>query len=55
VPQETIDELTRRGHEVEIAKNGDGMGGYQGIWIDWENDVLHGGTEPRKDGAAVGY
>jgi gamma-glutamyltranspeptidase/glutathione hydrolase len=55
VPQDIIDELTRRGHKVEVAKSGDGLGGYQGIWIDWENGVLHGATEPRKDGVAVGY
>ncbi len=31
------------------------MGGYQGILIDWEKGVLHGATESRKDGAALGY
>ena len=32
-----------------------GYGGYQGILLDWDHGVLHGATEPRKDGAAVGY
>ena len=46
-------ELTRRGHVVERVKvNG---GGYQGILIDPKTGVLHGGTEARKDGVAVGY
>jgi gamma-glutamyltranspeptidase/glutathione hydrolase len=47
-------ELEKRGHRV-VSANGAAMGGYQGIWIDWEHGVLHGATEPRKDGAAVGY
>jgi len=52
--QATIDELTRRGHNI-VHGFGDGFGGYQGIRIDQEHGTLHGGTEPRKDGAAVGY
>jgi len=52
-PPEVVKELVRRGHQVEwVKRNG---GGYQGIWIDRKSKVLHGGTEARKDGAAVGY
>jgi gamma-glutamyltranspeptidase / glutathione hydrolase len=48
-----VAELEKRGHKVQrVARNG---GGYQGIWIDAATGVLHGGTETRKDGAAVGY
>ena len=54
IPKATIDELTRRGHHI-IHGFGDGFGGYQGIWIDQAHGTIHGGTEPRKDGAAVGY
>jgi gamma-glutamyltranspeptidase/glutathione hydrolase len=53
IPEEVVKELQRRGHAVERVKvNG---GGYQGILIDPKTGVLHGGTEARKDGAAVGY
>jgi gamma-glutamyltranspeptidase/glutathione hydrolase len=52
-PEEIVKELIRRGHQVEwVKRNG---GGYQGIWIDPKTGVLHGGTEARKDGAALGY
>ncbi len=50
---EVIRELVARGHTV--GKENGGYGGYQGIWWDWENDVLKGGTESRKDGCALGY
>jgi gamma-glutamyltranspeptidase/glutathione hydrolase len=53
IPQAVADELTRRGHHVvRVRTNG---GGYQGILIDPRTNVLHGGSEPRKDGGAVGY
>jgi len=53
IPEDVCQELERRGHVVR--RGGGGFGGYQGIWIDWENGVLRGGTEPRKDGLAIGY
>ncbi len=49
-----ISALEQRGHKVGLAR-GVGFGGYQGILIDWEKGVLHGATEPRKDGCAAGY
>lgn len=53
IPDEVLAELQRRGHVVERVKvNG---GGFQGILIDPKTGVLHGGSEARKDGAAVGY
>jgi gamma-glutamyltranspeptidase/glutathione hydrolase len=48
-----IKELEKRGHVVRRSVGG--FGGYQGILIDYENGVLRGATEPRKDGIAVGY
>jgi gamma-glutamyltranspeptidase/glutathione hydrolase len=53
ISREVIEELLRRGHQVvRVPKNG---GGYQGILIDPKTNMLHGGSEPRKDGCAVGY
>ena len=53
IPDDVVVDLIRRGHEVvRVPVNG---GGYQGILIDPATGVLHGGTEVRKDGAAVGY
>ena len=54
-PQSTFDGLRAKGHEVEFRPYGPGFGGYQGIWIDPETNMLHGGSESRKDGCAIGY
>ena len=51
--QETRERLMSLGHKV--ATDPGGFGGYQGIWIDWDQGVLQGASDPRKDGAAVGY
>jgi gamma-glutamyltranspeptidase / glutathione hydrolase len=53
IPEDVVQELVARGHAVErVNVNG---GGYQGIRIDPRTNVLHGGSESRKDGMAVGY
>ena len=52
-PTETLKRLAERGHQ--LAGPGGAFGGYQAILIDHVNGVLHGGTDPRKDGCAVGY
>ncbi len=53
ISDETLSALRSKDHEVVRSRGS--FGGYQGIMIDWEQGVLHGGTEARKDGAAVGY
>ncbi|MBM82713.1 MAG: gamma-glutamyltransferase [Planctomycetaceae bacterium] len=53
VPLDAIQGLRKRGHRLVRARGS--FGGYQAILVDPKNGVLHGATEPRKDGAAVGY
>jgi len=45
--------LQQRGHQ--LVRSPGGFGGYQGILIDWDRGTLHGATEPRKDGIALGF
>jgi len=54
VPDEVVAELERRGHRVRRAGGGS-MGGYQAILINPFTGMLHGGSDPRKDGMAIGY
>ncbi len=53
IPMEVRRELVERGHRVTTVIGG--FGGYQGIWWDWKANVLHGASESRKDGCAIGY
>ncbi len=53
LPTETIRGLTGRGHAVHMA--GSALGGAQAILIDHERGVLSGGSDPRKDGCALGF
>jgi gamma-glutamyltranspeptidase/glutathione hydrolase len=50
---EVLQELIQKGHRPMTSMGV--YGGYQAILIDWENGVLMGGSDPRKDGAALGY
>jgi gamma-glutamyltranspeptidase/glutathione hydrolase len=53
IPETVVRGLVQRGHRVvRVHSNG---GGYQGILLDPKTGMLHGGSEPRKDGCAIGY
>ncbi len=53
IPRATVERLQILGHKVQRG-DGSGMGGYQGIFIDWDRGIVHGATESRKDGVALG-
>ncbi|WP_409291969.1 gamma-glutamyltransferase family protein [Peribacillus sp. SCS-37] len=53
VPQHIVDSLIRKGHIIKTAADSGSFGRGQIIWRNPETGVLHGGTEPRTDGAVA--
>ena len=53
VPAAIVEGLKKLGHQTTslVAP----LGGGQAIWIDWDKGTLTGGSDPRKDGCALGY
>lgn len=55
-PRETIDELARRGHIIDRWGAWNELAGHaHGITIDPDSGMRLGGSDPRSDGAAIGY
>ncbi len=54
-PEEMREELARRGHELEMVGDWGGPGSAQAIMVHPESGALIGGSDPRRDGYAVGY
>ena len=52
-PEPIIADLAHRGHEIDLRNVP--IGGCQAISIDSQRGVLIGGSDPRKDGLALGY
>lgn len=53
IPADVLAGLARLGHGVDVIDKPHGGG--QAIWIDHARGVLIGGSDPRKDGMALGY
>ncbi len=54
VPAETREELTKRGHYLDVRGEYSGlMGGGQAVMTDTKSKVHYGASSPRKDGAAI--
>jgi gamma-glutamyltranspeptidase/glutathione hydrolase len=53
IPASVVDQLARMGHDPELIERPHGGG--QAIWIDRARGCLVAGSEPRKDGLALGY
>jgi gamma-glutamyltranspeptidase/glutathione hydrolase len=53
IPSSIVDRLQRLGHQVQLIEKPHGGG--QAILIDRQRGLLVGGSDPRKDGLALGY
>lgn len=56
IPQEVLDELAARGHDVQpYPEWTSNVGGVNGIIVDPETGAMMGGADPRRDGYVIGW
>lgn len=53
IPKAALDALARLGHDVQVIEKPHGGG--QAIFVDYAGGYLVGGSDPRKDGCALGF
>jgi gamma-glutamyltranspeptidase/glutathione hydrolase len=54
-PAETVEELRRRGHQIQMLPPFGGSGHAQVIMIHPESGAFIAGSDPRCDGCAMGW
>jgi gamma-glutamyltranspeptidase / glutathione hydrolase len=54
IPESTVDELKRRGHQL-VSGNPESFRGAHAIMIHPESGAFIGGSDPRKGGCALGF
>jgi gamma-glutamyltranspeptidase / glutathione hydrolase len=54
IPESTVEELKRKGHQV-VSGNPESFGGAHAIMIHPESGAFIGGSDPRKGGCALGF
>jgi gamma-glutamyltranspeptidase / glutathione hydrolase len=54
IPESTVQELERRGHQI-VSGNPESFGGAHAIMIHPESGAFIGGSDPRKGGCAIGF
>jgi oxamate amidohydrolase len=55
IPDATVSDLRRRGHDIELLGAYDETTGHAGAIIRYGNGVLEGAADPRSDGCVAGY
>ena len=55
IPNATVSDLKRRGHDIELLGAYDETTGHAGAIIRYGNGVLEGAADPRSDGCVAGY